>query len=665
MKLLPLIVAAIMLNFCEYNLPEKYPSFEEYPVYDGFDLGLQYHTDDSKFKIWAPTAQKVRLHLYETALGGQAYRTLEMTPSEKGTWTSNIKENLKGKYYTFQVLHQNQWLDEVPDPYVYAVGTNGKRGHIIDLNETNPVDWKNDKSPALHGYEDIIIYELHVRDMSTHANSGIQQKGKFLGLTTLGTQSPDGEETGLDHLKSLGVTHVHLLPAYDFLSIDESKLEEQHFNWGYDPQNYNVPEGSYSTNPADGAVRIQEFKQLIKTFHDHGIRVILDVVYNHTGATEKSNFNQLVPGYYYRQDAMGAFSNASACGNETASERPMMRKFMRESVKHWVNEYHIDGFRFDLMGIHDMETMDLIAGDLRAIDPSIFIYGEGWTAGNSPLPDDKKALKRNTYLMDHVAAFSDDIRDGLKGHVFTFDEKGFVSGKEELEETVKFGIVASTHHPQIDYKQVNYSDTAWAKSPLQTVTYVSCHDNHTLWDRLTLSCPEAKEEEKKSMHKLALTIVLTSQGIPFLHAGVELGRTKYGEENSFESPDSINQLDWTWKTKNKDIFEYTRALIALRKAHPAFRMTTTEMLKKHIQFIDNQEDKLVVYTISDNANGDDWKNILLIFNGNTSAKKVSIPEGDWTLALNAGAISPEGIRKVNGTSVEVEASSALILFQKN
>jgi pullulanase len=388
-------------------------------------------------------------------------------------------------------------------------------------------------------------------------------------------------------------------------------------------------------------------------------------VYNHTGATEKSNFNQLVPGYYYRQNAMGEFSNASACGNETASERPMMRKFMRESVKHWVNEYHIDGFRFDLMGIHDMETMDLIAGDVRAIDPSIFVYGEGWTAGNSPLPDDKKALKRNTYLMDHVAAFSDDIRDGLKGHVFTFDEKGFVSGKEGLEETVKFGIVASTQHPQIDYKAVNYSDAPWAKSPLQTITYVSCHDNHTLWDRLTLSCPDATEEEKKRMHKLALTMVLTSQGISFLHAGVELGRTKYGEENSFESPDSINQFDWTWKTKNNDIFEYTQSLVALRKAHPAFRMTTTEMLKKHIQFLDTEQEKVVSYTISDHANGDDWKNILLIFNGNTSPRTVSIPEGDWALALNAEEINLEGIRKVNGTSVQVEASSALILFQKN
>ena len=620
--------------------------------------------DASKFKIWAPTAQKVRLHLYEKALGGEPYRSLEMTLSEKGTWITIIKENLKGKYYTFQVLHQNQWLDEVPDPYVYAVGTNGKRGHIIDLNETNPVDWENDKSPILRGYEDIIIYELHVRDMSTHANSGIQQKGKFLGLTILGTQSPDGEETGLDHIKSLGVTHVHLLPAYDYLSIDESKLEEHQFNWGYDPQNYNVPEGSYSTNPADGAVRIKEFKQLIKTFHDHGIRVILDVVYNHTGATEKSNFNQLVPGYYYRQNATGAFSNASGCGNETASERPMMRKFMLESLKHWVNEYHIDGFRFDLMAIHDMESMDLIARELRAIDPNIFIYGEGWTAGDSPLPDDKKALKRNTYLMDHVAAFSDDIRDGLKGHVFAANAKGFISGKEGLEETIKFGIVASTQHPQIDYKQVNYSDTAWAKSPLQTVTYVSCHDNHTLWDRLTLSCPEASEEAKKSMHKLALTIVLTSQGIPFLHAGVELGRTKYGEENSYKSPDHINQFDWTWKTKNKDIFKYTQALIALRKAHPAFRMTSTEMLKKHIRFLDTQE-KIVAYRISGHANGDHWKDILLIFNANNTLKKVNIPKGDWMMALNAAEINTEGLRIVKGTSVDVAGSSAMILFQTN
>ena len=662
MKLYPLIVTAIMLSSCQSTDPVSFSSFDEYPVYEGNDLGLQYHSDESIFKVWAPTADAMRIQFYSEALGGEAIRQELMQKKEKGVWEIRFLEDLKGLYYTFQIQQGEQWLDEVPDPYAKAVGTNGKRAQVIDFKETNPSGWENDQRPALAGYQDIIIYELHVRDLSTHESSGIQQKGKFLGLAESETLSPDGLATGIDHLKELGITHLHLLPSYDYLSIDESKLEENKFNWGYDPQNYNVPEGSYSTNPADGKARILEFKQAIKALHDAGIRVIMDVVYNHTGATEASNFNQLVPDYYYRQDSTGGFSNASACGNETASDRPMMRKFIVESVKYWATEYHIDGFRFDLMGIHDMETMNAVSRALRAIDPSIFVYGEGWTAGASPLADERKALKASTHLMDHVAAFSDDIRDGLKGHVFTFDAKGFVSGQAGLDESVKFGILASTQHPQVNYEAVNYSNAPWAKSPLQTITYVSCHDNHTLWDRLTLSCPDASEEEKKEMQKLAGAVVLTSQGISFLHAGVELCRTKQGHENSFESPDSINQIDWSWKAKNKDVFEYFKGLIQLRKNHPAFRMTTTDLLNRHLKFLDVPDSNLIAYTLSEYANGDVWKTILVVFNGNRTAKTLSIPDGNWTIVLDNKQYKEEGIRSFDEQTLSIPASSAMVLI---
>lgn len=642
----------------------KYESYNDYPVYEGSDLGLTYKTELSTFKIWAPSASEVTLRLYDKGDGGDALETISMQASDQGVWIAEVKGNQLGRFYTFQTTVDGQQMEEVPDPYVKAVGVNGKRGMVVDFDQTNPVGWEKDSSPQLREFTDIIIYEVHVRDLSMHPNSGIQNKGKFLGFTEAGTKSPEGEPTGLDHIKSLGVTHVHLLPSYDYLSVDESKLEENEFNWGYDPQNYNVPEGSYSTNPEDGNVRIQEFKQLIKTLHENGLRVILDVVYNHTGKTEDSKFNQLVPGYYYRQDSLGGFSNASACGNETASDRAMMRKFMIESVKHWVQEYHIDGFRFDLMGIHDIETMNQISKELHRIDPSIFIYGEGWTAGDSPLPYENRALKAHGAQLDRVAVFSDDIRDGLKGSVFNHEERGFVSGRPNMEETVKFGIVASTEHPQVDYAKINYSNAPYSKAPTQTITYVSCHDNHTLWDKLAISNTSDSEVERVRMHKLATTIILTSQGVPFLHAGVEMARTKQGVENSFESPDSINQIDWSRKTTYKPLFEYIQALIQLRKNHSAFRMTTQDQVVQNLKFLDPGTPNLVAYTLSNYANGDSWKRILVAFNGNKTNQTMGIPEGQWNVALDGERIDEAGLRTIAGNQLTVPGIAAMILFEE-
>ncbi len=641
----------------------EHPDYEDFPVYIGNDLGLTYSSANSSFKVWAPSAEALRLRLYAMDFGGEPLEEKAMEKGAQGLWKTKIEGDQKGKYYAFQAKIDGQWLMEVPDPYAVAVGANGKRGMVVDLQDTNPEGWEADQKPPLENATDIILYELHVRDLSIHENSGIQNKGKFLGLSETGTKSPQGEKTGLDHIKDLGVTHVHLMPSYDFYTVDETRLDEPQFNWGYDPQNYNTPEGSYSTNPRDGAVRIREFKQMVKTLHENGLRVIMDVVYNHTGVTETSNFNQLVPGYYYRQDSLGGFSNASACGNETASEREMVRKYIIESVTHWVEEYHVDGFRFDLMGIHDIETMNLISEKLHKIDPSIFIYGEGWTGGDSPLPFEKQALKHNTLKLQGVAAFSDDLRDGLKGSVFEHEEKGFVSGKVGREESIKFGIVAATQHPDLTYGRVNYSKAPWAPQPTQCINYVSCHDNHTLWDRLAISNPEAEEAERIRMHTLSQTIVLTSQGVPFLHAGTEMLRTKDGEENSYKSPDAINQLDWARKSKYKSVFEYFKKLIQLRKNHPAFRMTSQEMIQKHLKFLKMPAPQLVGYTISDHANDDTWEQIVVLFNGKNVEETIDIPNGFWTVVLKENEISEKGLSTVQGSQVKIAPQSALILMQ--
>ncbi|MDX1938968.1 MAG: type I pullulanase [Saprospiraceae bacterium] len=662
-----LLIALLMLFACEPTEPTSYASYDEYPIYDGSDLGLYYTPLKSVFKIWSPTAQEVKIHLYEAGEGGKPTQSKNLKRSKNGVWEITFKEDLKGKFYTFQVKVEDNWLAEVPDPYAKAVGVNGNRGMVLDFSETNPDGWENDKRPPLTNFNDIIIYELHVRDLSSDPNAGIKNAGKFLGLTELATKSKEGEMTGLDHIKDLGITHIHLLPSFDFKSLDESIANNPKYNWGYDPKNYNVPEGSYATNPYDGAVRIREFKEMVKTLHDNGIRIILDVVYNHTGDTEASIFNQIVPGYYYRHNEDGSFSDAAACGNETASERPMMRKFIIESVKYWVNEYHIDGFRFDLMAIHDQETMNQISAELHKIDPTIFIYGEGWTAGNSPLPEEHRALKKFTYKLDKIAAFSDDMRDGIKGHVFTPTEKAFISGKPGLEESIKFGIVASTQHPQVLYDSVNYSKEPWAKEPYQTIIYVSCHDNHTLWDRLAISAKEASEAERIKMHKLAGAMVLTSQGVSFLHAGIELLRTKQGVENSFESPDSINLIDWSRKSKYKDVYNYYKDLITLRKNHPAFRMTSTEQIQKNLKFLEfKHPNNIVGYTISNNANGDTWKEIIVFYNGNRNPRELYLPEGEWSVVLDDQEINESGIRKVKGGEdfpIMMSAISALVLVR--
>ncbi len=645
---------------------EQLNSYDKYPYYDGSDLELVYSPEQSSFALWAPTANKVRLNLYSSGENGSPEEQLEMNSAEEGVWRINIERDLKGTFYTFQIEKDGNWLDETPGIWAKAVGVNGNRAAIIDWNETNPENWESDKAPELHMYSDIILYELHHRDFSIAPNSGIKNKGKFLALTESGTKTPEGKSSGLDHLKELGVTHIHILPSFDFATVDETKLDENNYNWGYDPKNYNVPDGSYSTDPANPVVRIREFKEMVKYLHQNGFRIVLDVVYNHTASTDHSNFNLTAPGYFYRQNSDGSYSNGSGCGNETASEREMVRHYIIESVKFWAKEYHINGFRFDLMGIHDIETMNRLREELLKIDPTIFIYGEGWIAADSPLPPEQRAVKENINKMEGIAVFCDDFRDGVRGSTFDEHSAGYASGNINGHyESVKFGIVGGTEHPQVDYNGLLYSSKPYAAAPSQVINFVSCHDGYTLVDKLKLSVQgEQAENELVPIVKLVNTILLTAQGVPFIRGGEEIMQDKQGEPNSFQSPDEINQIDWSLKTKNFDVFQYIKELITLRKAHPAFRIPTTEGIQQWLRFLDTGDSGVIAYTLGEHANGDEWKEIFVAYNGNRHPADISIPEQEWIVVCRNGQINLNSQDLISGGNTQISASSALILYRK-
>lgn len=650
----------LMIHSCKDNVDKPDTAQNQSNTEDG--LWVSYSKEATVFKLWSPDADKVRLNLYQKGEEDEAFETFDLELAEGGVlWIKKINKDLNGVYYTFQVMIEGKWLDETPGIYAKAVGVNGKRAMVLDLQTTNPEGWENDKGPTLTYPNEAIIYELHIRDMTIHPESGSSMPGSYLGLVEEGTKGPEGVATGIDHLKELGVNYVHLLPTFDHYAINESRLDSAQFNWGYDPQNYNVPEGSFSSDPFNAEVRIKEFKEMVKAFHDNGIGVILDVVYNHTGRTETSNFNLENPEYFYRFREDGSYSDAAACGNETASEKEMVRRYILESVSYWAEEYHLDGFRFDLMGIHDITTMNEISKTLKVVNPNIFVYGEGWTASDSPLPEKDRALKKHTKQMPQITAFSDDIRDGLKGSVFEDNSTGFVSGAVDTEESVKFGIVGSIEHPQVDDTQVNYSKEAWANDPWQAISYVSCHDNHTLFDKLQVSRPDADEETLIAMDKLANAVVLTSQGVSFLHAGSEMLRTKNEEHNSYNLPDSINQIDWNWKVQHKAVFDYYKNLIALRKAHPAFRMTSGEEVRKHLSF-KRVEDGFITYRINGHANGDPWKNILVIYNAKDKPVDFQL-QGSWILAVQGDIFTVENGKKIKN-SIIIPPISMLVAYQE-
>ena len=657
--ILPLIVTAIG---CIDS--SKFKSIEDYPSFSTEWEEMIYTPENTNFMLWAPTAGAVKVNIFDEGMGGEPISSMDMKRGDNGQWTLAVNEDLHGKFYTFNVQIDGKWLGDTPGVMAKAVGVNGKRAAIINLDDTDPEEWADDKRPELKNFNDVILYEMHHRDFSVDSLSGIKNKGKFLALTEEGTKNIYDQTTGLDHLKELGITHVHILPSYDYASVDETKLDTPQYNWGYDPQNYNVPDGSYSTDPCKPEVRIREFKQMVQSLHKAGIRVIMDVVYNHTFNTENSNFQLTVPGYFYRFNDDGTFANGSGCGNETASDRDMVRKYIVESVKYWVNEYHIDGFRFDLMGIHDIETMKAIRAELDKIDPTIFIYGEGWAASAPKYPSEKLAMKANVWQMPGVAAFSDEFRDSLRGS-WNDDTKGaFVTNGKGHEAGVMFGISAALPHPQLKEARKDMP-ASWTAQPSQMISYVSCHDDHCIGDRLKITAPDADEKQRMRLLKLAETAVFTSQGVPFIFNGDEMMRDKKGVKNSYCSPDSINVIDWRLKKEHQDAYEYIRGLIALRKAHPAFRLGSADKVYEHLEFINPAAKGVVAFRIKGQPEGESWKDIIVILNAKDSAAKVKVPEGTYRLVCHDGRINPEkGLHDVKGMTLVAAPKSATIAYMK-
>ncbi|WP_081943526.1 type I pullulanase [Caloranaerobacter azorensis] len=673
--------------------------------YDGNDLGLTYTKEKSTFKVWAPTAKKVSVALYDDAgdynsLGivedHSGGREIEMSREENGVWTLTVNEDLKGKYYMYRVEFADGTVNYAVDPYAKAVSANGQRTAIVDLEETNFEGWNPEYKPPMINPTDAVIYELHVRDFSIDENSGIVNKGKFKAFTETGT-TYNGIKTGIDSLEELGVTHVHLLPSFDFktvneLTVDDPNSKDPKFNWGYDPQNYNVPEGSYSTDPQNPVMRIKEFKEMVQALHNKGIRVIMDVVYNHTFNVENGPFNKIVPGYFYRTDDIGRFTNGSGCGNEVATERPMVRKYIKDSVRYWAEEYNVDGFRFDLMGLIDVQTMSEIAKELHEkVDPTILVYGEPWQAGGSSLPNELQTTK-GKQRGKGFAVFNDNLRGAIKGGSDDAS-KGFATGEQGKEYAIVKGIMGSVK---------DFTD-----NPTETINYVTAHDNLNLWDKIiktqgleekegfihirdgkligedaekydsvdeavnaatvhhAVDLNNVLENETVKRSLLANGIVLTSQGIPFIHAGDELLRTKFGDHNSYKSPDAINKIRWEYKAKFKPVFDYYKGLIELRKTHPAFRMTTKKDVESNIEIL-RQDGNVVAYKLKDYANNDTWRNIVVIYNANKHSVDVNLPNDSdtWNIVVNDKKAGTEVIETIKGSTVTVEGLSMMVLYDK-
>jgi len=644
---------------------------------------MTYTPAATHFSLWAPLAADVVVNLYSQGDGGAVEARHHLEKHSDGTWALTVREDLLGKFFTFEVFGKGQSASygETPGLFAKAVGVNGARAQVVDLAATNPDGWECDHRPPLKDFSEVIIYEMHHRDFSMDVESGIKNRGKYLALTEKGTKNAQGLSTGIDHLKELGVNHVHILPSYDYGSVNEAQnllaqTDErvpQQYNWGYDPVNYNVPEGSYSTNPYDPVVRIREFKQMVQALHQAGIRVVLDVVYNHVFDAASSQFDKVCPGYFFRHKGDGTLSDGSGCGNETASEMPMMRKYMVESVLYWLREYHIDGFRFDLMGVHDIETMNAIRDAVDAVDPTIFIYGEGWAASAPALPEEQLGMKANMVQMRGIAAFGDEMRDGLRGGWRDDKEGAFLIGEIGHEESIKFGMVGAINHPEVDMSKVNYSHEAWAAEPTQMISYVSCHDDMCLADRVRTTLAEKNKKEGKSalvsiderlrLQKLAETAVLTSQGVPFIWCGDEILRDKKGVHNSYNSPDSVNTILWENKTEYQDLFDYVRTLVAVRKAHPVFHMGSADAVRKHLHFLPYKGANVIACQLDGAAVGDEWQSVVVIFNGRKKAVRVSVPQGVYTIVAQGGKISLTGLGTIKGKTVTVPAQSALIMHQ--
>ncbi len=631
--------------------------FESKYTYPGTDLGCTWAPEKTCFRLWAPTAKSVALNLYRSGdpNNQDLLEQIPMIPAEKGTWIAEKQGNLNGIYYTFTVDVADS-LREVCDPYARTTGVNGHRAMVLDLSSTNPAAWETDTNPhAGKNITDSVIYELHVRDLSMDAQSGIVHKGKYLGLTETGTKTPSGLPTGLDHIKSLGVTHIHLLPFYDYGSVDESKLDTPQFNWGYDPVNFNVPEGSYATDPYHGEVRVKELKAMIQTLHDNGLSVIMDVVYNHVFDAGTFCVNQITPYYFSRTDKKGKLSNGSGCGNDTASERSMVRKYIVDSVKYWAEEYHLDGFRFDLVGLIDTQTIREVMEAVHKVRPDVIFYGEGWTMNTVVTKKNVSlCIQPNSHEVPGFAFFNDTLRDQLRGSVFKNTEKGYVSGHTDNKEALEYCFMG---HP------------AWATVPTQTVNYVSCHDNNTLFDRIMLGAPEAAREVQIRMNHLAAAFTMLSQGIPFFQAGEELLRTKPDgkgglEHNSFQSSDAVNCIKWgdLDKDEYQTAVEFYRGLIAFRKAHPLLRLSDASEVNTRVCPIHKKDPHLLAFHIQGGIPQDKAQEMFLIFNSGDLPQKLNLPDGKWNVYIRGSKAGTKVLSTVE-KSVTIDPISALALVR--
>ena len=629
--------------------------FERKYTYAGSDLGARWKKEKTAFRLWAPTAKSVKVNLYKAGDPGVEDRIsqIEMKSAVAGTWTAEVEGDQNGVYYTYTV-ELEEGVRETCDPYARTTGVNGHRAMILDLRSTDPEGWAEDRDPnAGKNITDAIIYELHVRDLSVDPSSGIQQKGKFLGVIEENTATPEGVPTGLSHIKSMGITHLHLLPSYDYGSVDEAHPEREQFNWGYDPVNYNVPEGSYSTDPFHGEVRVKEMKQMIQGLHKHGISVILDVVYNHVYDGETFCFNRIVPEYFSRTHD-GHYSNGSGCGNDTASERSMVRKYIVDSVNYWADEYHIDGFRFDLVGLIDCETINAIVDTVHETHPNVIFYGEGWTMPTD-LTKEGVALctQRNARLTPGFSFFSDTVRDALKGTVFVDDAPGFVSGLPGQEAVLE---------------QCFLGQPAWCPNPSQTVNYASCHDNMALFDRIVLSTPKASRADQIRMNNLAAAFYMTAQGVPFFQAGEEMLRSKPlpgggFDENSYKSPDSINSIKWAdlRKEEYRQVCRYYRGLIAFRKAHPLLRQMVSDTVNATVTPVSGLDANVLAFRLAGDA--EPGREIFIAFNANPTAAVVQLPAGKWDVCADGETAGNTVIGTAVG-AIPVEPISAVILVKE-
>lgn len=645
-------------NSYAITMPDYYgtPEFEAAYTYNGDDLGANWTKESTTFRVWAPVAEAVVVNLYEAgdSTVDDLIETVSMTQDVNGTWVATKSGDLNGVYYTYTVTNNGE-DKEACDPYARATGVNGARAMVIDLDSTNPEGWEEDKNPnADLTFNDAVIYELHIRDLGTHSSSGITNAGKYLSLTEHGTTTPGGVATGVDHMKDLGITHLHILPMYDYGSVDETNLDKNQFNWGYDPVNYNVPEGSYSTDPYNGEVRVKEVKQMVQSLHNDGISVIMDVVYNHVYDAEKFCFNKIVPDYFTRVNSNGEYSNGSACGNDTASERAMVKKYIVDSVLYWATEYHIDGFRFDLVGLIDTETINEVMEAVHAVRPDVVFYGEGWTLGTDVTKDGySMTTQTNSENVPGFAFFSDTIRDGLRGSVFNTGERGYVSGASKLESVIEDCFLGSSGN--------------WCTTPAQTVNYASCHDNNTLYDRIQLSNPDASQEDLIKMNNLSAAIYMTAQGIPFMQAGEEMLRTKLNadgsfNENSYNASDEVNNIKWDTLENEvyADVADYYKGLIAFRKAHPVLRLTTAEAVEEHVSVVDMEEANVTAFHLTGGLEGETADAMYIVFNPNNEAKEITLPEGKWHVCINGEKAGVESLEKVSGKAT-VDAISALVL----